>query len=586
MSKWKFGIIGCGSVADFHFEAIREIDDAALSYVSSRNEAKVKAVAEREGCAWTTDYRELIGSPDVDIVCVTTSSGSHAAIGMEVIAAGKHLVVEKPLAMNVKEAAGLIAAAYNRGVTLSVISQRRFEVQHQAVKRVLDDGAIGRLLLVEVSLPFYRTQDYYDTADWRGTIAEDGGALMNQGIHSIDLMLWMGGEVRTVFGKTATQTHHIEAEDLGLAIVQFHNGAYGTIMASTSIQPGFPACINLYGEKGTIKLEGNSIVHWSVPGVAEPKWNQQARYGGVNDPRSIAADFHQSQFLDIISSIETGAKPLVSGEEGMRAVQLVESIYESAAKNTQLTLPRLVDALKVNVYDNRQEMGAAAGADVASAIKRLLQEKESIRMIFAAAPSQNELLASLRSDKEIDWSRITAFHMDEYNGLPQDAPQRFSNFLRSGLFDQVKPGTVHLIDSSNDSDAECKRYSELLNEAPIDIVCLGIGENGHLAFNDPPVADFRDPQAVKVVELDEACRQQQVNDGCFSAFVDVPTHAITLTIPTLLGASQLFCVVPGPTKRQAVQRTLNGPVSTECPSTILRQHSNCTLYVDRDSYGG
>ncbi|NRF94223.1 glucosamine-6-phosphate deaminase [Paenibacillus frigoriresistens] len=244
-----------------------------------------------------------------------------------------------------------------------------------------------------------------------------------------------------------------------------------------------------------------------------------------------------------------------------------------------------VDSLKVKVYNDRRALGAAAGAEVAARIKQLLSEKHGIRIIFAAAPSQNELLNYLSEDESIDWSRITAFHMDEYNGLPLDATQKFSRFLSEHLFNQVKPGMVHMIDSSNESEEECRRYGELLRQAPIDIVCLGIGENGHIAFNDPPVADFNDPEVIKVVELEDACRQQQVNDGCFPSFEDVPTHALTLTIPTLLSGSHLFCVVPGPTKRKAVERTLNGSISTECPSTILRKHPDCTLYVDRDSYG-
>ncbi|OUS76738.1 glucosamine-6-phosphate deaminase [Paenibacillus sp. MY03] len=244
-----------------------------------------------------------------------------------------------------------------------------------------------------------------------------------------------------------------------------------------------------------------------------------------------------------------------------------------------------VDALKVSVFKDRGALGAAAGMDVAAKIKELLSRKAGIRMIFAAAPSQNELLEQLARDKEIDWSRITAFHMDEYIGLPNDAPQKFSRFLCERLFDKVKPGAVHLIDSSNTIDGECSRYGGLLQEAPIDIVCLGIGENGHIAFNDPPVADFNDPFAIKAVELDDACRQQQVNDGCFPTFEAVPTHALTLTIPALLSGAHLFCSVPGPTKRNAVNRTLNGPVSTECPSTSLRNHPDCTLYVDYDSYG-
>ncbi|PYI52140.1 glucosamine-6-phosphate deaminase [Paenibacillus flagellatus] len=244
-----------------------------------------------------------------------------------------------------------------------------------------------------------------------------------------------------------------------------------------------------------------------------------------------------------------------------------------------------VDLLKVNVYANRRDLGVAAGRAAAARIKELLGSKERIRMIFAAAPSQNEFLETLSSDPDIDWSRITAFHMDEYIGLPNDAPQTFSRFLTEKLFDKVKPGRVHLIDSSSSIEAECERYGSLIREAPIDIVCLGIGENGHIAFNDPPVADFEDPYTIKAVELDDACRQQQVNDGCFPTFGDVPTHALTLTIPTLTSASYLYCMVPGPTKRAAVRRTLDGGISTECPSTVLRRHPDCTLYVDRDSYG-
>ncbi|WP_127578743.1 glucosamine-6-phosphate deaminase [Paenibacillus koleovorans] len=251
----------------------------------------------------------------------------------------------------------------------------------------------------------------------------------------------------------------------------------------------------------------------------------------------------------------------------------------------QPVLSETIDSLTVNVYPDRGKLGAAAGAAAAATIKRLLAEKPSIRIIFAAAPSQNEFLATLVADTAIDWKRITVFHMDEYIGLPNDAPQKFSRFLCEKLFDLVKPGQVNLIDSSKTIEEECARYGALIQEAPIDIVCLGIGENGHIAFNDPPVADFSDPHVIKAVELDDACRQQQVNDGCFPTFDDVPTHALTLTIPTMMSGHYLYCMVPGPTKRAAVNRTLNGSISTECPSTILRTHPSCTLYVDRESYG-
>jgi glucosamine-6-phosphate deaminase len=244
-----------------------------------------------------------------------------------------------------------------------------------------------------------------------------------------------------------------------------------------------------------------------------------------------------------------------------------------------------IDRLAVRVYRDRQAMGEAAGTAVAARLRTILAEQEGARLVFAAAPSQNEFLDTLVDSDAIDWSRVTVFQMDEYLGLPRDAPESFGRFLRDRLFDRVQPGIVHLIDSSNDAAAECERYARLLDASPIDIVCLGIGENGHLAFNDPPVADFHDPARVKVVALDLASRQQQVNDGCFPALDAVPTHALTLTIPALMSGARLSCVVPGQAKAEAVRSALHGPVSPDCPASILRRHADCTLYLDADSYG-
>lgn len=248
-------------------------------------------------------------------------------------------------------------------------------------------------------------------------------------------------------------------------------------------------------------------------------------------------------------------------------------------------LSQQVGTLHVRVFETRQAMGTAAGKDVAAKINELFREKEILRIVFAAAPSQNELLDYLATTQSIDWSRIDVFHMDEYVGLAPDAPQRFAHFLSEKLFDRVNPRTVYLIDDSAGAAAACERYEHVLSQAPIDLVCLGIGENGHLAFNDPPVANFNDPAVIKRVQLDDVCRQQQVNDGCFPSFEAVPEEALTLTIPTLLSGQHLFCVVPGKAKYEAVQNTLYGPITTACPASILRQHPDCTLYVDRDSYG-
>ena len=242
------------------------------------------------------------------------------------------------------------------------------------------------------------------------------------------------------------------------------------------------------------------------------------------------------------------------------------------------------DLLTVNIYESRTEMGQAAAKDIKAKILELLKTKETINMIFAAAPSQNEVLYALATDREIPWNRVNAFHMDEYIGLPADAPQGFGNFLREHIFGLADFKSVSYIDiSATDADAECARYSELLKKNPTDIVVMGIGENGHIAFNDPPVADFNDKKMVKPVVLDEICRNQQVNDGCFAKLDDVPKMAITLTVPTLFAGDYLFCIVPAPTKAKAVKATICGEIGEACPATILRRHQNAVLYLDGDS---
>lgn len=242
-----------------------------------------------------------------------------------------------------------------------------------------------------------------------------------------------------------------------------------------------------------------------------------------------------------------------------------------------------VDQLCVEVHPTRDEMGRAAAEAAAKALTETIAANGAARVILASAPSQNELLDHLLA-APIDWSRVTIFHMDEYVGLGPDHSASFRSYQQEHVLSRIKPGAFHGIrGEANDPDAECRRYAELLAEAPIDVVCLGIGENGHLAFNDPPVADFADPVLVKVVELDEVCRQQQVNDGCFPTLDAVPRHAITLTIPALLGGRELFCVVPGPRKAAAVRATLRGPIDTSCPASILRRHPRTRLYLDTAS---
>ena len=243
-----------------------------------------------------------------------------------------------------------------------------------------------------------------------------------------------------------------------------------------------------------------------------------------------------------------------------------------------------MDKLEVQIYENRTLMGEAAARDIKAKMAELLTQKAEINMIFAAAPSQNDVLKALVEDKEIEWNRVNAYHMDEYIGLDKDAPQGFGNFLKEHIFGLVPFKSVNYIDiTATNPEAEAERYGKLLDANLTDIVMMCIGENGHIAFNDPPVADFHDKRTVKPVKLDEVCRQQQVNDGCFASIDDVPTHAMTLTVPTLVKAPYLFCIVPAPTKAKAVYETLNGSIDEHCPASILRTHDNAILYLDNES---
>ncbi len=280
--------------------------------------------------------------------------------------------------------------------------------------------------------------------------------------------------------------------------------------------------------------------------------------------------------------------PVLPLDEGIFVCyyHIIDSIFLPRNKRRENSMIAQLkkDWLAICVYQTRRELGQAASCDIAQTMRDLLSVKDEINMIFAAAPSQNETLASLVQADGIDWTRVNAYHMDEYVGLSEGSAQSFSAYLRKHIFSLVPFRSVNYLNGGcADTKAECQRYGALLRENPVDIVCLGIGENGHIAFNDPWVADFHDPELVKVVPLDEVCRNQQVHDGCFPAIADVPKYALTLTIPALIAAKHLFCSVPAATKREAVRRTVLGEISTDCPATIMRRHPHAVLYCDADS---
>ncbi|HEX2910706.1 MAG TPA: glucosamine-6-phosphate deaminase [Chloroflexia bacterium] len=243
-----------------------------------------------------------------------------------------------------------------------------------------------------------------------------------------------------------------------------------------------------------------------------------------------------------------------------------------------------VDNLRIEIFPDRATLGRAAAVQAAIVLRQALERKGTARAIFAAAPSQNELLENLSLAPDIDWNKIIAFHLDEYLGLAGDAPQSFQTYLKEHLFNLVKPGKVNFLQgAASNPQAESARYAGLLGEAGVDLACIGIGENGHIAFNDPPLADFNDPQKVRIVDLDETSREQQVHDGCFPGLEVVPRQALTVTIPAIMAAATIICVVPGSTKAKAVYDSLKGPVTPLCPASVLRQHKAARLFIDRES---
>ena len=238
--------------------------------------------------------------------------------------------------------------------------------------------------------------------------------------------------------------------------------------------------------------------------------------------------------------------------------------------------------LIAEVYDSRVNMGKAAANFAVDAIKKVIEEKGSANVIFAAAPSQNETLEAFLSS-DLDFTKIHAFHMDEYVGLSIDNEQSFARYLYDHVFSKAPFASVNYLPATEDIDVACEKYSELLRSNPVDVVLMGIGENGHIAFNDPPVADFKDTALVKKVKLDEVCRMQQVHDGCFPTIDDVPKYALTLTVPALMSAKTLVCTVPAPTKAKAVNATLFSKYSEACPATSMRRHANAKMFLDTDS---
>jgi predicted dehydrogenase len=336
-----FGIVGTGTIAAVHAEAIALLPDARLAAVTDMAAGAAAGFAAERGCPAEPDLAALLARPDVEVVCVCVPSGLHAAIGIEAAQAGKHLVVEKPIDVSLAAADQLIAAARASDVALTVISQHRFDPGLAELKGMLDAGELGRLVLGEASTKWYRTQEYYDSAAWRGTRALDGGSLLNQGIHYVDLLRWCLGPPAEVSAVCRTQAHQMEAEDTTLAIVTFTSGAIGTIVSSTAAFPGFPQRLEITGTGGTVTVEDGRIVRRALAaGSSAAAAAGDAGPAAAADPAALDVASHAAQLADLLAAVDEGREPAVTGESGRDALEVVCAAYESSRTGRPVAVSR------------------------------------------------------------------------------------------------------------------------------------------------------------------------------------------------------------------------------------------------------
>jgi UDP-N-acetyl-2-amino-2-deoxyglucuronate dehydrogenase len=329
----RLAIVGAGMVARYHAQAIKAAPGARLVATCRSDPARTAAAEAEFGVPCETAYDALLARPDVDAVCICTPSGAHAAQTIAAARAGKHVLVEKPMALTLSDADAMIEACHGAGVRLGVALQRRTEPAYQAVRGAIAGGALGRPVMGLALVPYFRGQAYYDSAAWRGTWAEDGGgALMNQGIHIVDLLLWFMGDVDEVQACADTLTHSIEVEDAVTASLRFKNGALGSIVATTAASPGFPHRVEVYGTRGGVQLEAESVVRWdsdnppTLPASLAPG---SAGAGAGSSPTGLAPTGHARIVADFVGSVRDGQPPLVPGEEGRRSLSLVLAVYEA-----------------------------------------------------------------------------------------------------------------------------------------------------------------------------------------------------------------------------------------------------------------
>jgi predicted dehydrogenase len=338
-----FGIIGCGTIAPWHADSVARIEGAKLVAVSDVVEEAARKMGQKYQVDWYTDYQQMLARKDVDVLCILTPSGMRKEIVLEAAEAGKHVVVEKPIEVTLERIDQMIGACEQAGVKLAVIFQNRFLPAARKVKEAMEKGKLGKPILGDAYIKWHRTQQYYDSGGWRGTWRYDGGgALMNQSVHTIDLLLWIMGPVESISAKIATLAHKIEVEDLAVATLRFTNGALGVIEGSTAISPGFSSRLEIHGENGSVILKGEQVVTWEFKDdeqIPLPFPLKKEASGGQADPTNFGVEGHHLQLKDMVDAVNTGREPLVNGREGRKAVELIQAIYRSAKTGKEVSLP-------------------------------------------------------------------------------------------------------------------------------------------------------------------------------------------------------------------------------------------------------
>jgi predicted dehydrogenase len=319
----RVGIVGFGQIGRIHLEALTRCPDAEIVAVSRRHGPPADVVVD-----WHADYRELLRRAEVDLVAICTPSGDHATQALAALEAGKAVVVEKPLALTLADGERVVRTARERGLFLAAISQRRTEPACRYLKDALAAGRLGRPVLGEALVRWHRDSAYYEAAPWRGTRAMDGGVLMNQAIHAIDLLRWFFGPVQLVTGATATRVHRIEAEDTAVATLRFASGALGVIAATTATSPGLPAEVNLFCERGLVSLHDAAVARWEAPDVPPPP-PVEAPGSGSSDPAAIGSLGHLRQWRDILDAFREGREPLITGADALETVATILAVEEA-----------------------------------------------------------------------------------------------------------------------------------------------------------------------------------------------------------------------------------------------------------------